>query len=306
MRKVIFCICLHLSMGTFSQTLNGFNLKESLIPLKEILRGGPPRDGIPSIDKPVFTSAGESNFGDRVQVLGVYYHGIAKAYPVAIMNWHEIVNDHFGEVPISITYCPLCGSGMAYLGKLDGMSTSFGVSGLLYNSDVLLYDRKTNSLWSQILNKAVTGEMKGTELIRITTQRTSLGAWKKIYPETLVLTTKTGFVRDYNRSPYRGYDTSSSIYFPVANKKDLLHEKEWVLGVELNGKFKAYPISKLAQLDVRKLKDKIGRDEITLSWDEGAENIIIKTSAGDEVVGIQLFWFAWYAFHPDSAIWSLY
>lgn len=306
MKKFAIGICLLISQIGFSQSLNGFDLSGSLIPKSQILRGGPPRDGIPSIDNPTFVSSGESDFDDGAQVLGVFFNGIAKAYPIGIMNWHEIVNDDFRGDVVSITYCPLCGSGMAYSGNLNGRNTTFGVSGLLYNSDVLLYDRRTNSLWSQILNKAVTGKMKGTTLTRINTQRTSLGAWKNLYPQTLVLSSKTGFSRDYQRTPYAGYDESNSLYFPVANKKDILHLKEWVLGVELNGKFKAYPIAQLADIEDGKLEDLIGKQKIMLNWDETAENIDIKDSLGNEVIGIQLFWFAWYAFHPDSEVWSLY
>ena len=258
------------------------------------------------IDHPTFVSSEETDFEDEAQVLGVFYNGIAKAYPIGILNWHEIVNDKFEEDLVSVTYCPLCGSGMAYSGKLNGKSTTFGVSGLLYNSDVLLYDRRTNSLWSQILNKAVTGQMKGTTLRRISTQRTSLGAWKKLYPKTLILSTKTGYQRNYQRTPYAGYDQSNSLYFPVASKNELLHAKEWVLGVEFKRRFKAYPIAKLSEVAGRKLSDQIGDEKILLSWDETAENFEIKDSSGNEVIGIQLFWFAWYAFHPDTEVWSLY
>ncbi|MEP1096731.1 MAG: DUF3179 domain-containing protein [Cyclobacteriaceae bacterium] len=286
--------------------MNGFNLEGSLVPAMEIMKGGPPKDGIPSIDRPLFTVAKESGFTNESQVLGVLYNGIAKAYPIGILNWHEIVNDVFAGVPVSVTYCPLCGSGMAYLGKINDKKITFGVSGLLYNSDVLLYDRSTGSLWSQILNKAVTGEMRGKELTRITTQRTSLGAWKELHPETLVLSTETGFPRDYQRTPYAGYDKSAQLYFPIKEKSVILHQKELVLGLEVNGKYKAYPISKLADYDDRILVDKIGGEKVTLSWDLNAENIEIKDSQGQEVIGIQLFWFAWYAFHSDSEVWSLY
>lgn len=306
MKQLMIVVCLLISLGCNSQSLNGFDLKGSLIPKSQILRGGPPRDGIPSIDNPSFVTPEKSEFKDEVQVLGVYFKGLAKAYPISILNWHEIVNDKFKAEPVSITYCPLCGSGMAYSGEIDGKITTFGVSGLLYNSDVLLYDRRTNSLWSQILNKAITGEMKGTTLTRINTQRTSLGAWKKLHPQTLVLSTNTGLARDYQRTPYAGYDKSNSLYFPVANKSDVLHAKEWVLGVEVGGKFKAYPIQELAELKERKLEDQINKQRITLSWDKTVENVEIVDSSGNEVISIQLFWFAWYAFHPDSEVWSLY
>ena len=138
--------------------LNGFNLTNLLIPSNEIKHGGPPRDGIPAINQPKYAKADATDFlHDDDYVLGVYQNDIAKAYPIRILNYHEIVNDLFDETAIAITYCPLCGSGVAILADIDGTRFSFGVSGLLYNSDVLLYDRETESLWSQLMGKAVSG-----------------------------------------------------------------------------------------------------------------------------------------------------
>ncbi len=121
---------------------NGFVLDDSLVPSREILSGGPPRDGIPSIDRPRFVVAEEADLfvGDRDRILGISRNGVAKAYPIAILNYHEIVNDSFGDEPIVVTYCPLCGTGMAFGAAIAGERRIFGVSGLLYNSDVLLYD----------------------------------------------------------------------------------------------------------------------------------------------------------------------
>ena len=140
---------------------NGFDLEGALIPVQEIRSGGPPRDGIPSIDRPQFvagTAAGFLKAKDRI--LGIERHGIARAYPIKILNYHEIVNDIFGSEPIVITYCPLCGTGMAFLAVIGGERRVFGVSGLLYNSDVLLYDRNSETLWSQLRGKAVAGLQK--------------------------------------------------------------------------------------------------------------------------------------------------
>ena len=119
---------------------NGFNLENSTIPTNKILQGGPPRDGIPSLDKPKFLSADQANYlnpDDRI--LGVFHKGIARAYPIRILNWHEIVNDRIQGDAVIVTFCPLCGTGLVYDGNIDGKLHDFGVSGLLYNSDVLLY-----------------------------------------------------------------------------------------------------------------------------------------------------------------------
>jgi hypothetical protein len=134
-----------------TRQLNGFILDEPLIPAGAIEKGGPPRDGIPSIDSPLFVAASEASFLDpEDRVLGITQGGKSKAYPVKILNWHEIVNDWLNQQPVVVTYCPLCGSGIAFSAMVGGRRLSFGVSGLLYNSDVLLYDRQTGSLWSQI------------------------------------------------------------------------------------------------------------------------------------------------------------
>ncbi len=287
-----------------AQRLNGFELNGALIPVKDIMRGGPPRDGIPSIDNPKFQPLSTyEEFNDKTSVLGVYHNGVAKAYPINIMDWHEVVNDDFNGSPVVVTYCPLCGSGIAFKADIDqGKAVEFGVSGLLYNSDVLLYDRATESLWSQIMGQAVSGPLKGQELEPLITQRTTLRAWKKLYPQTLVLTTETGFHRNYQNSPYGNYEGENRTYFPVNNQDDRMHKKEWVIGVENNGSYKAYPIDHLSKLPGQKLTDKLGGETIEISWDRDVQNILVKNSSGKELPGLQMFWFAWVAFNPETEI----
>ncbi|MEM1155278.1 MAG: DUF3179 domain-containing (seleno)protein, partial [Pseudomonadota bacterium] len=173
---------------------NGFEVEDGLIAPNEIDHGGPGRDGIPALDFPVFLSGdarrGELLAGDRV--LGVFFNGIAKAYPINILEHHEIVNDTFALTPLTITYCPLCGTGMVFKAEAGAQVHQFGVSGLIYNSDMLLYDRETLSLWSQIMKKAVTGPLKGTNLVQIPAQYTNWRAWQEQYPDTLLLSTDTG------------------------------------------------------------------------------------------------------------------
>ncbi len=185
---------------------NGFDTSDSLVPNNEILKGGPPRDGIPAIHKPRFLPADEVSFlAPQDRVLGISMGGVAKAYPVRILNWHEIVNDRIGEDVFVITFCPLCGTGMAFSSLIEGRHLRFGVSGLLYNSDVLLYDLETESLWSQIMGTAVTGAMRGTHLTHLPLLHTTWKKWQELHPDSQVLTEDTGFVRDYGRNPYAGY-----------------------------------------------------------------------------------------------------
>ena len=285
------------------QNLNGFDLKNTLIPVNQILRGGPPRDGIPSIDNPSFNAVSENHgFDNNTKVLGVYFNGVAKAYPISIMDYHEIVNDDFKGKPVAVTYCPLCGSGIAFDATVNDQATEFGVSGLLYNSDVLLYDRTSFSLWSQIMAIAVSGPLKGQELVPISTQRMTLGSWKKLHPKTLVLSSETGYDRNYQVSPYGNYDQENRTYFPVSNNDDTFHKKEWIFGVKINGFFKAYPIEKLTKIKPQELQDELGGISFTLTWGSNGENVQVKTADGEEILGFQMFWFAWSAFHPNTEV----
>ncbi|MFZ0789299.1 MAG: DUF3179 domain-containing protein, partial [Chromatiaceae bacterium] len=171
---------------------NGFDLVGALVPVSAILPGGPERDGIPAIDRPRFLPADEApevRTGDRV--LGLRLDGQARAYPIAILNWHEIVNDRFGDLPVAVTYCPLCGTGMAFRAEAGGKPLQFGVSGLLYNSDVLLYDRQSESLWSQIDRRAISGPHKGERLEALPLEHTTWGDWQQRHPDTLVLSRDT-------------------------------------------------------------------------------------------------------------------
>jgi len=305
--QVPFCIVLMLVYASHAVagSKNGFELSDALVPEAQILSGGPPRDGIPAINQPDFISADQADYlepGDRI--LGVALNGVAKAYPVRILNWHEIVNDHIGEQAFAVTFCPLCGTGVVFDSRmLNGKVARFGVSGLLYNSDVLLYDRETESLWSQILTKAVTGPMKGQSLKMIPVRHTSWGDWKSRYPDTQVLSTKTGFFRDYNRNPYEGYDTSRRTFFSVSHiAPERYHPKERVLGVELNGKFKAYPFYELNKQGKAEFSDQLAGEQIRVFWNAESEQAWITDDRGKEVAGITGFWFAWYTFHPDTEV----
>ncbi len=284
---------------------NGFDLSQSLIPSKEILQGGPPRDGIPSIERPKFVSAANANFmrpTDRV--IGITINGESRAYPINILNWHEIVNDQIRGVPVSVTYCPLCGTGLVYQSTVGGKVLKFGVSGLLYNSDVLLFDRQTETLWSQILSKAISGPMKGQKLTMIPSSQTSWASWLKKQPNTKVLSTDTGFSRDYRRSPYGDYDQNTETYFPVSARSRAYHPKERVLGITINGKHKAYPFVELGKLGTNTLKDNFQGQNLTINFDIANRDGEVLGANGKPLELVNSFWFAWYAFHQDTAVYK--
>jgi hypothetical protein len=297
-------IFLLVPLSATAERIGGFEIAadQASIPLREIHSGGPPKDGIPAIDHPRFLQAGEAHdLGPEERVLGLNLNGIAKAYPIAIMNWHEIVNDRFADEPVVITYCPLCGSGVAFSARVSGETLQFGVSGLLYNSDVLLYDRKTDSLWSQLLARAVTGEMNGTRLEVLPLMTTNWSEWRAQHPATLVLSRATGHVRDYDRDPYAGYESSEGIYFPVKQQDPRYHPKEQVFGLEIDGRFKAYPVAELSRAE-GEVRDRFAGRAFTIRYNPASQSARFFDSQGGEIPVIQSYWFAWYAFHPDTEV----
>lgn len=287
--------------------LSAWDFSKHSIPLDEILSGGPSKDGIPAIDQPRFVPASKASrtfLKDKDRVIALVVNGKKKVYPLKILNWHEIVNDRIGGRNVVVTFCPLCGTGMVFDAKAAGRQLKFGVSGLLYRSDVLLYDRQTESLWSQIKQEAVTGKLMGTRLQLLPSTQTTWGAWKKLHPDTLVLSTRTGYVRNYDRDPYKGYATSRQIFFPVGKMNRRYHPKEQVIGVEFEGLAKAYPFSELARVK-SPFKDKVGKQTVWVTYDSKSRTAVIKDAAGKELPSVVAFWFAWHAFHKDTQVFQV-
>lgn len=273
----------------------------SKVPLSDISQGcfgG--KDCIPAIDDPIFGSASEADEwlrdGDRMFILD--HEGMVKIYPQRIMNWHEIVNDWFGDTPISVTFCPLCGSAIAFERKVDGVITEFGVSGKLHNNDLVMYDRYEGSLWQQITGEAIVGPAarRDEELQPLLLSVLNWEQTREQYPDSLVLTRNTGFSRDYDRYPYGSYESDSSLNFPLGNKDERLHLKENVWGVEVGES--SHAVTEAALKEAGKLTVKVGSETVTYKYDDG--NVTVSTSAGEEIIPLRMFWFAWAAFHPDT------
>ena len=281
--------------------LNDFDLANATIAID---RGGPPKDGIPAIDKPRFVRASSAALTADDRVLGIVLGGKARAYPVRILNWHEVVNDRLGGRAVVITYCPLCGTGMAFEPPAATGSAGFGVSGLLHNSDVLLYDRATESLWSQILSTAISGKLKDTRLQALPLTHTSWADWRQRHPDTEVLSTDTGFERDYGRDPYTGYATVPQLLFDVQHHDARFPVKAWVLGVLVNGTAKAYPFSVLDRaVGARgELRDQVGGQALRIRYDRAHHTAEAVDAQGRPVPGVMSFWFAWVAFHPRTEV----
>lgn len=283
---------------------NGFDISNSILPQEEILSGGPPRDGIPAISNPKLIEAGAATFlqpDDRI--VGISMAGESRAYPINVLNWHEVVNDEIDGRRFAITFCPLCGTAMAFDARIDGKPTDFGVSGLLYNSNVLLYDRSTESLWSQMLGKSIAGKQVGKTLTPIPISHTTWREWLSENPDTLVLSDDTGYFRDYQRNPYADYEKSRSIYFAVNNEApDNYHPKEVVVGLGVDGVYKAYPFVELYKNGKAKFSDTINGVRLDFEWDETNRSVTVTDSNGQKFASEQGFWFAWFAFHPDTQV----
>ncbi len=279
------------------------SLPEPLIDLDKIISGGPPKDGIPSIDDPKFVSVAEADewIKDDELVLVMDYEGKSRVYPLQILVWHEIVNDWFGEVPVLITYCPLCGSGIAYERTFDGEAVEFGTSGKLYNSNLIMYDRKTDSYWTQIDGLAVTGPLTGKELVAISIDTVVWRDWKE-GKVAEVLSQDTGFSRSYGVDPYGNYYENSFLMFPVESESDRIHAKDVIFGIEVNGEYKAYREIDLIEVGV--IEDII--NGISLKVERSADGIVRVTDieSDDEIVKERDFWFAWYAFHPETDLYE--
>jgi len=284
--------------------LSGFNFSKHSIPLKDIKSGGPAKDGIPALLKPKFVGAKKATFlKNEDRVLALEIDGVAKAYPIRILNWHEVVNDVIANKPILVSYCPLCGTGMAFDPIIKGKKHTFGVSGLLYNSDVLMYDHQTESLWSQIEQEAVTGDLTGTPLRPIFMVHTTWEKWRTQHPQTVVLSTDTGYARDYDRDPYAGYENSRRVFFPVKNSSKQYHPKEWVIGITVGEEAKAYPFSELAKKS-SPIMDTVKGRMIQVHYDDASKTAFMTDTMGKPIPSITGFWFAWYAFHPETQVYE--
>lgn len=192
------------------------------IDLEELLNGGPPKDGIPSIDRPKFNTAETTPYGSDAEVIGLVINGEAVAYPIGILNWHEIVNDTVGGQNISVTYCPLCDTILAF----ERGSTTFGVSGKLYQSCLVMYDRTDDTLYAQPWATGIVGPNVNQSLAPIPTAKTTLGQWLAKHPNSKILSTETGHSRNYQDYPYGTYNIDENLYFPVRNQANRpLHPK---------------------------------------------------------------------------------
>ncbi len=290
-----------------------FNVKS--IKFSEILSGGIGRDVIPPIDQPKFKPAGEvTAVQDTEPVVGFDLNGDARAYPLQMMTWHEIVNDEVGGVPVAVTYCPLCNSAIVFERTVDGKVMSFGTTGKLRNSDLVMYDRQTESWWQQFIGTGIVGVMTGTRLKSLPARLESFANFKQRFPDGKVLVPNNPGLRAYGKNPYVGYDSASSPFLYRGDMPDGIEPMARVVSYEDGGAPRAVSLALLSE------KQKMEIGDVVLSWSKGQTsaldtrsiargrdvgNIIVQRKTADgmkDIVYDITFAFVVNAFHPGIDI----
>ncbi len=293
-------------------TMEGWrtDFSKTSIPFKEILSGGPPRDGIPSIDNPIFNPASKiSTVGEREPVILLQIGEDIRAYPLQILTWHEIVNDMVGGVPVAVTYCPLCNASIVFDRRVGGQVLEFGTTGKLRNSDLVMYDRSTDSWWQQFTGEAIVGEMTGATLKFIASRIVSFGEFAASYPEAMVLIPNNPEIRDYGRNPYAGYDSAAVPFLYSGDMPDGIEPMARVVVVRTAGK----PII----VSLEKVRGgAFESDGYRIEWSEGVASALDRsriadsrdvgtvrvTRNGEDMAHDVTFAFVAHAFHPDTEI----
>jgi hypothetical protein len=254
----------------------------------EIFSGGPPKDGIPALDAPRFVTVNEADAWLQPNEPVIYFQvgNDARAYPIQILIWHEIVNDSVGGVPVAVTFCPLCNTAIVYERTVDGRVLSFGTTGRLRFSNLLMYDRQTESWWQQVIGQAIIGQLTGTTLVARPAAILSWAIFKTAHPDGRVLSRDTGYDRPYGQNPYTGYDNVNQSPFlytgpPIPGK---LRPMARVLVVVLNGVAVVYPFDTLQKVHV--INDTVGKTEVVALWVPGTSSPLdAGTIAGGRDVG---------------------
>ena len=273
----------------------------SRIDLTELLNGGPPKDGIPSIDNPQFDTASTTPFKLQETVIGVVVNGEAKAYPFGIMNWHEIVNDTVGGKNLTVSYCPLCDTILVF----DRHNTTYGVSGKLYQSCLVMYDRADDTLYSQPWGLGIVGKAVNQNLAKIPAVKTTLGNWLQAYPDSKILATDTGYNRNYQRYPYGTYYTDKRIIFPVRNQQKIDYHPKAIISYIWEADTKT-PKNKFSgasdrfdRLQLQQIGEKIvefnGR-QIKAYWDKELETVMVTEMDGTIIPSSTAFAFVYPAY----------
>jgi hypothetical protein len=279
----------------------GFSLQGLTVDPKLIVEGGPGKDGIRSVDDPVFVELPEATWlAKETELLGVQVGEDARGYPVRMLEFHQIVNDEIGGQPIAVSYDPLAATPLAWSRRVDGKTLTFGVSGLLYNHNFLMYDRETQSLWCQFLGRAIAGPLAGKQLARVPIRQVTAGAWLTRVGDTGVLRHPDPEHIHYAQSPYSAYWLQDRTLFPVAARDERYHAKELVLGVVVGNVKRAY-LGSILTREGGKVDERIKNKRVNVRYSSETGTFDYDVDPGVEVT--ESYWLAWKAFHPDTEIW---
>jgi hypothetical protein len=272
---------------------------DSDVPFDSLMQACPARDCIPSIDQPAFIPAGEVEYLlDDDLVMTLTHNGITRVYPTRILDHHEIVNDMFGSDPVAITYCPLCGSGLAFDRRQGSQVLDFGVSALLHNSDLVMYDRQTESLWQQITGEAFAGKSRGSQLKSLPLSMISWKNWREKYPDAEVLTIDGVMTDRYLKDAYGDYAESEKLYMPVSATDARLHPKRVIYGMEIGDDSIAVDAEWLLE-EGQFANEYTGKKLVITVADNGE----VDASLDDQQITIhRMYWFAWYSIHPRTSL----
>lgn len=296
------------------------NFANTSVDLKSILDGGPGKDGIPAIKAPKFVQINQAKIQDDTMGILVEVNNERRFYPYNILAWHEVVNDQIGGEKVAITFCPLCGSALVFSRQIGDEIVEFGVSGLLYESNLLMYDTKTESLWSQVLGKAIAGDHNGTELNKLPFKRLTVKELKDKYSDAMVLKRITnselskqyphdpflesvaprdGESRNYDALPYENYDQVEELYFPVSVQDKRFPSKQIMYVVPYKDRSVAIPY-----LDAFDGATQLIASTV-LTINKNGSEIQVVNSEGEELVGYFEMWFSWSIHHQeDGVIWE--
>jgi hypothetical protein len=281
-------------------SVGGFRLTGARVPVAQIVLGGPAKGAIEAIDAPRFATLEQARWVlAESPVLGLARGGEAHVYPVHVIERHQVVNDVIAGAPVVVTYDPLAGSPAVYERSVDGRTLDFGVAGLLYNSNFLLYDRATESLWSQFRGDAVAGELAGARLARIPIRQEPLATFVERHPGALVLEPPSERI-DYRYSPFTTYWVENRIPSRVDAVDPRFHAKEVVLGVSRDGKSRAY-LGSLVTAAGGRVDDEFAGRKLHIEY--SSERAVFRYDAPEDVLVQEAYWFAWKAFHPDTEVW---
>ena len=247
------------------------DLSKKSIDLAELKSGGPPKDGIPAIHSPVFVSPqGAARWLAKSEpVLVVEHAAEARAYPLQILIWHELVNDQIEDLPVLVSFCPLCNAAVAFDRRVEGQLYSFGVSGLLRNSDMIMYDRETDSLWQQATGEAIVGSLTGKRLDVVSGQIVPFELFQQSFADGKVLSRETGHARPYGETPYVGYEFGKRLMFPVGSDRRIpVAPLERLVTIEVGDRARAYPLSSIRRW--KTVQGKLSGEEYVVFFEPSA------------------------------------